>query len=148
MDGQDHRWRGRRFGLDECVCVQCVQRLVVGVGTQALGGYPAPWPYPAPPHQPHQPPQRTTPHQPHSSRHFPARRLIGSEALRTACPIPFDEGRLWKEEGSEALKPELQVRQGAQGGRERGGYICTYTYTHAVQCAGWQQCFRGVQCGA
>lgn len=35
--------------------------------------------------------------------------LVDNAALRHSCPIPFDEGRLWKAEGSEALKKELQA---------------------------------------
>ncbi|KAI3432253.1 hypothetical protein D9Q98_003814 [Chlorella vulgaris] len=54
------------------------------------------------------------------------RRLIGSEALRTACPIPFDEGRLWKEEGSEALKPELQAT--------------FHNITRIMDCVGCEKC--------
>ena len=36
-------------------------------------------------------------------------RLVHSEALQRACPIPFDEGRMWKGDHSEALRAELQV---------------------------------------
>ena len=36
-------------------------------------------------------------------------RLVHSEELQRACPIPFDEGRLWKGEHSEGLRAELQV---------------------------------------
>lgn len=35
--------------------------------------------------------------------------LVHSRGLRTACPIPFDEGRLWKGEGREELRLELQT---------------------------------------
>ena len=40
---------------------------------------------------------------------LPPGRLLHSEALQRACPIPFDEGRLWKGEGSEQLRAQLQV---------------------------------------
>jgi ERO1-like protein alpha len=36
------------------------------------------------------------------------RSLVDNLALKHTCPVPFDEGRLWKEEGAEALKTELQ----------------------------------------
>ena len=29
--------------------------------------------------------------------------------MRSACPVPFDEGRLWKGEDALALKRQLQV---------------------------------------
>ena len=51
----------------------------------------------------------------HSSAHSCApcaslpRRLVHSEELQRACPIPFDEGRLWKGDHSDALRAELQV---------------------------------------
>lgn len=35
--------------------------------------------------------------------------LVSSDALRKACPAPFDEGLLWRSEGSEALAGKLQV---------------------------------------
>lgn len=34
--------------------------------------------------------------------------LVDNSALKHACPVPFDEGRLWKGEDAEALKSELQ----------------------------------------
>ena len=34
--------------------------------------------------------------------------LVGSERLRTACPIPFDEARLWHGPGAVELKDQLQ----------------------------------------
>ncbi len=37
------------------------------------------------------------------------RDLVDNAALRHSCPIPFDEGRLWKESGSDELKKELQA---------------------------------------
>lgn len=42
----------------------------------------------------------------------PCHRLVHSEALQRACPIPFDEGRLWKGDDSEALRAQLQVGGG------------------------------------
>lgn len=33
---------------------------------------------------------------------------VNSEALQQACPVPFDEGRLWKGAGSGELKAQLQ----------------------------------------
>ena len=33
---------------------------------------------------------------------------MNSEALQQACPVPFDEGRLWKGAGSGELKAQLQ----------------------------------------
>ena len=44
------------------------------------------------------------------------RRLVHSEALQRACPIPFDEGRLWKGEDSDDLKAQLQVGAARGGG--------------------------------
>lgn len=37
------------------------------------------------------------------------RQLVDSQSLKHTCPIPFDEGRLWKGEGAEELRSELQV---------------------------------------
>ena len=37
------------------------------------------------------------------------KQLVDSQALKHTCPIPFDEGRLWKDEGADALREELQV---------------------------------------
>lgn len=52
----------------------------------------------------------------------PPRRLVHNEQLQRACPIPFDEGRLWKGEHSEQLKPQLQVgRRGARLGQGGAG---------------------------
>lgn len=36
------------------------------------------------------------------------RDLVDSAALKHSCPIPFDEGRLWKGADAEALRDELQ----------------------------------------
>ena len=33
---------------------------------------------------------------------------VNSEALQQACPVPFDEGRLWKGADSAELKAQLQ----------------------------------------
>ena len=33
---------------------------------------------------------------------------MNSEALQQACPVPFDEGRLWKGADSAELKAQLQ----------------------------------------
>ena len=33
---------------------------------------------------------------------------VSNDALKAACPVPFDEGRLWKSEGSQALMMQLQ----------------------------------------
>ena len=37
------------------------------------------------------------------------RALVDNAALKHSCPIPFDEGRLWKDVGAEELKVELQT---------------------------------------
>jgi len=42
--------------------------------------------------------------------HMQIKNLVSSDALRKACPAPFDEGLLWRSEGSEILAGELQVR--------------------------------------
>lgn len=34
---------------------------------------------------------------------------VGLEAVQSACPVPFDEGRLWKGENGAALKLQLQA---------------------------------------
>jgi ERO1-like protein alpha len=36
------------------------------------------------------------------------RKLLNSSALKHTCPVPFDEGRLWKGEDAESLRSELQ----------------------------------------
>ena len=33
---------------------------------------------------------------------------VGLESVRSACPVPFDEGRLWKGEDGPTLKRQLQ----------------------------------------
>lgn len=35
--------------------------------------------------------------------------LVNSKEIDEACPIPFDEGRLWKGEGGSILFKELQT---------------------------------------
>ena len=35
--------------------------------------------------------------------------LLGAQELRDSCPVPFDEGRLWKGEEGPALKAQLQA---------------------------------------
>jgi ERO1-like protein alpha len=35
--------------------------------------------------------------------------LVGSRELADACPMPFDEGRLWRGEGGPALRERMQV---------------------------------------
>jgi len=57
-------------------------------------------------------PSFSTPALPHSqplrARPPPqVRQLTSSQALKKACPAPFDEGLLWRSEGQEKL-PELQ----------------------------------------
>ena len=37
------------------------------------------------------------------------RRQVNSEALQQACPVPFDEGRMWKGADSAELKAQLQL---------------------------------------
>ena len=34
---------------------------------------------------------------------------MDSEGVKAACPVPFDEGRLWKGEDGAALKAQLQA---------------------------------------
>ncbi|EFN52155.1 hypothetical protein CHLNCDRAFT_26991, partial [Chlorella variabilis] len=53
-------------------------------------------------------------------------RLLNSETLQTACPIPFDEGRLWKGANSEALKQQLQTT--------------FHNITHIMDCVGCEKC--------
>ena len=56
------------------------------------------------------PPPPPPPHT-HTPPLPPVRRLVHNAQLQQTCPIPFDEGRLWKGEHSETLKAELQVGQ-------------------------------------
>jgi ERO1-like protein alpha len=37
------------------------------------------------------------------------RQIVSSPALRAACPLPFDEARLWRADGDGALRAELQA---------------------------------------
>ena len=61
------------------------------------------------------------------------RRLVHSESLlRTSCPIPFDEGRLWKGDDGGQLRAQLQVGGGA-GSREGGRAVVAVV----VRGAGW-----------
>jgi hypothetical protein len=41
------------------------------------------------------------------NRAMPAQ--VGSEGVRAACPVPFDEGRLWKGADGAELKAQLQA---------------------------------------
>ena len=58
-----------------------------------------------------------TPPHPHTRKHphthptppTHARSLLDSAELKRACPIPFDEGRLWKSSDADVLRTELQV---------------------------------------
>ena len=54
------------------------------------------------------------------------RRLLDNAALRQACPIPFDEGRLWKGEDAELLRDRL--RQTFQN------------MTRVMDCVGCEKC--------
>ena len=51
---------------------------------------------------------------------------VQNEALKAACPIPFDEGRMWKSEDGELLK--LQLQQHFQN------------MTKAMDCVGCEKC--------
>lgn len=52
--------------------------------------------------------------------------LVGLEAVRSACPVPFDEGRLWKGEDAPALKQQLQMH--------------FQNITAAMDCVGCDKC--------
>ncbi|KAK9805755.1 hypothetical protein WJX73_005872 [Symbiochloris irregularis] len=52
--------------------------------------------------------------------------LVTLEAVRTACPVPFDEGRLWKGEDGPALKRQLQTH--------------FQNITAAMDCVGCHKC--------
>ncbi|PRW61602.1 endoplasmic reticulum oxidoreductin 1 [Chlorella sorokiniana] len=54
------------------------------------------------------------------------RKLVHSEELQRACPIPFDEGRLWKGDNSEALRAELQAT--------------FHNITRIMDCVGCEKC--------
>ena len=54
------------------------------------------------------------------------RQLVESPALRTACPVPFDEARLWQgQEGGDALEegPERETQYECQLGEGVGRLI-------------------------
>ncbi|KAK9810482.1 hypothetical protein WJX72_011392 [[Myrmecia] bisecta] len=52
--------------------------------------------------------------------------LAASPALKQACPVPFDEGRLWKSEDSAELKKQLQ------------GHF--HNITQVMDCVGCEKC--------
>ncbi|KAF5834410.1 endoplasmic reticulum oxidoreductin 1 [Dunaliella salina] len=54
------------------------------------------------------------------------RSLVSNDALRKACPAPFDEGMLWRREGSEVLASELQ--------------IAFHNITRVMDCVGCEKC--------
>lgn len=51
---------------------------------------------------------------------------VQNEALKAACPVPFDEGRMWKSEDGEALKTQLQLH--------------FRNMTKAMDCVGCEKC--------
>ncbi len=51
---------------------------------------------------------------------------VDSEAVKQACPVPFDEGRLWKGEDGEQLKKQLQAH--------------FHNITKAMDCVGCEKC--------
>ncbi|PSC73520.1 endoplasmic reticulum oxidoreductin-1-like [Micractinium conductrix] len=53
-------------------------------------------------------------------------RLVHNAQLQQTCPIPFDEGRLWKGEHSETLKAELQTT--------------FHNITRIMDCVGCEKC--------
>ncbi|KAK9916428.1 hypothetical protein WJX75_002458 [Coccomyxa subellipsoidea] len=54
------------------------------------------------------------------------RKLVDSKAVKQACPVPFDEGRLWKGEDGEELKRQLQAH--------------FHNITKAMDCVGCEKC--------
>ena len=52
--------------------------------------------------------------------------LVENEDLKHSCPVPFDEGRLWKGKGSEKLKRDLQQ--------------CFQNITRVMDCVGCEKC--------
>lgn len=54
------------------------------------------------------------------------RKLVHNEQLQRACPIPFDEGRLWKGDHSEQLKSQLQAT--------------FHNITRIMDCVGCEKC--------
>jgi hypothetical protein len=51
---------------------------------------------------------------------------VDSKAVKQACPVPFDEGRLWKGEDGEELKRQLQAH--------------FHNITKAMDCVGCEKC--------
>ncbi len=51
---------------------------------------------------------------------------VDSQAVKEACPVPFDEGRLWKGEDGEELKRQLQAH--------------FHNITKAMDCVGCEKC--------
>lgn len=51
---------------------------------------------------------------------------VNSEAVQTACPVPFDEGRLWKGKDGPQLKRQLQSH--------------FHNITSAMDCVGCEKC--------
>ena len=51
---------------------------------------------------------------------------VNSEAVQTACPVPFDEGRLWKGKDGPQLKRQLQQH--------------FHNITRAMDCVGCEKC--------
>eukprot|EP00191_Tetraselmis_sp_GSL018_P008154 CAMPEP_0177609656 /NCGR_PEP_ID=MMETSP0419_2-20121207/19234_1 /TAXON_ID=582737 /ORGANISM="Tetraselmis sp., Strain GSL018" /LENGTH=490 /DNA_ID=CAMNT_0019104653 /DNA_START=248 /DNA_END=1720 /DNA_ORIENTATION=- len=54
------------------------------------------------------------------------RSLVDSPRLQIACPVPFDEGRMWRGEGSEKKKEELRLQ--------------LHNVTRAMDCVGCDKC--------
>lgn len=52
--------------------------------------------------------------------------LVENEDLKHSCPVPFDEGRLWKGKGAEKLKRDLQQ--------------CFQNITKVMDCVGCEKC--------
>ena len=51
---------------------------------------------------------------------------MSSEAVKKACPVPFEEGRLWKGEDGPQLKRQLQAH--------------FHNITRAMDCVGCEKC--------
>ena len=51
---------------------------------------------------------------------------VNSEAVGKACPVPFDEGRLWKGSDGPELKRQLQTH--------------FHNITRAMDCVGCEKC--------
>lgn len=45
----------------------------------------------------------------HPDRILCNRSLVNNAALKHSCPVPFDEGRLWKGDSADELRAELQT---------------------------------------